>query len=481
MLRVALVLLLAAPAAASPRPRLVLAVSVDQMLAGYLDRPGYSAGLKRLAKEGAVFTDAHHAHIPTETAPGHAVILTGRHPGETGIVANDWWDRRAGRLVYNVDDPVYGTGPSLLEAYTVGDALKAASPSSRVVAVSVKDRGAVLMGGQRPDAVIWYDKKKGAFVSSRYYGAEPDWLQGFNAALRAPGAPLAEGTTEAFRRVIEDPAGDEMVLRLALEVLERYDLGADDAPDVLAVSFSATDYIGHRWGTDGPEMRAQLESLDLILGRLLEAVERRAGKERVLVALTADHAAMPTPEGREGRRLGARRLGWVELGARMEQTLQALHAAPGRKWVLSHDPPNVYLDRALAEERGLEWRAYLREAARALSSVDGLAAVHVADEVPAGAPYAAEWRRSYYPGRSGDLYALQERGVVFLGGGTGTTHGSPYEYDTHVPLVLMGEGVKRGRYREKAWVADLAPTLGRALGLDFKPAEGARARDEALR
>lgn len=451
------------------------------MLASYLDRPGYSAGLKRLAKEGAVFTDAHHAHIPTETAPGHAVILTGRHPDETGIVANDWWDRRAGRLVYNVADPVYGTGPSLLESYTLGDALKAVLPASRVAAVSVKDRGAVLMGGQRADAVVWYDKKKGAFVSSRYYGAEPAWLSGFNASLRLPGAPLAEGTTEAFKRVIEDPAGDEMVLRLALEVLERYDLGADDAPDVLAVSFSATDYIGHHWGTEGPEMLRQLAALDLILGRLLDAVERRAGKGRVLVAVTADHAAMPTPEGREGRRLGARRVGWTDLGARMEQVLQALHPAPGRKWLLSHDPPNVYLDRALAGEKGLEWRSFLRQAASALSGVDGLAAVHVADEFPADAPFAAEWRRSYFPGRSGDLCALPARGVVFLDGKTGTTHGSPYEYDTHVPLVLLGTGVKPGRYTEKAKVADLAPTLARVLGLRFPAAEGARVREEALR
>lgn len=475
----ALVLALAVPASAAPR--LGVVVVVDQMRADYLERdPAFAGGLRRLAREGAVYSRAAHLHVPTETGPGHAAISTGRTPATHGIVANEWWDRAAGAETYCVADEPYGLGPGHLSGPTLADALKAADPKARVFSVSGKDRAAILLGGRRPDLALWLDRKSGGFTTSAYY-RRPDWLDAFNAELKASGLlPVKDGKVPA--EVMASPALDEASARLADELVRREGVGRGPSTDLLLVSFSATDYVGHRYGTEAPEMKAQLRALDALLGRELASWEKASGGALVL-SLTADHGAIPAPEDPSGRSLGVRRFDWDGLEAAMEAALQKLHPAPGRKWLVYDALPHLYLDRGLAQEKGLDWRAFRREAAAALEKVDGLGRVYVADEVaalPDSAPFAAALKRSVRLDRAGDLVALHAEKVMVHDAPAGTSHGSPWAYDARVPLVFWGAGIAAARRDAPASPLDVAPTMARLLGLSYPAADGGAVRAELL-
>lgn len=472
-------LLLARPVAAAPR--LLVVVSVDQMRADYLDRfaADFKKGFKILFEGGSVWTKAHHSHVPTETGPGHAVILTGRTPDRTGIVSNEWWDRSLSTPVYTVRDSVHGLGPENLQAYTVGDARKALDPKSRMVSVSLKDRSAILMGGKKADMAIWYDKKKGEFTTSSYYGAKPEWLGGFNAKLKDKGGILAP-YKDKFGDILATADADKLLLELVQEILVRYELGLDDHADILAVSFSGTDYVGHKFGPDSAQMKEQMLSLDAVLGEMLGTLRVHAGEKNFDLALTADHAVIPLPEGDSGKTMKARRIMEKDMDARLESALQALNPAPGQKWLLGHFSPNVYLNRALAKTKGLGWPQFLAEAARTLRKVDGVAQVYIPGEWDSTDAFSDVFKRSYHPARSGDLLLRVSEGVLLAFDKTGTTHGTPYPYDTHVPLIFWGPDFKTGLSAGPARVTDLAPTCAKLLDVEFAPAEGSRVLTEAF-
>jgi len=475
------VLLSGAPArAAADKPRLAVVVVVDQMRADYLERdPAFTGGFHRLAAEGAVFTNAAHLHLPTETGPGHAAISSGRTPATHGIVANEWWDREKGAETYCVADEPYGIGPGHFTGPTLADALKAADPKARVFSVSGKDRAAVLLGGRRPDLALWLDRKLGVFTTSAYY-RRPAWLDAFNAGLKASkllpltGEKLSDAT-------LAGTAVDEATARLVAELERREGVGRGPSTDLLLVSFSATDTIGHRYGTEAPEMVAHLRALDALLGRLLAAWEKASGGEMIL-ALTADHGAIPAPEDPSGRKLGVRRFDWDALEAAMEAALQKEFPEPGRKWLVYDALPHLYLNRALA--RGAAWPAFLSRAAKVLSRVDGIGRVIVTHDVVQGLdaadPLAAVLERSVREDRAGDLLAIVDRGVLVHDQPTGTSHGTPWGYDARVPLVFWGAGVARGRFDAAASPLDIAPTLGRRLGLAYPPADGGTLRPELV-
>ena len=460
--------LAAAGHAATTPPRLLVVVAVDQMRASYLvpSSGTYAGGLARLQREGFVFEDARHVHVPTETGPGHAVISTGRFPGTTGIVGNDWYDRAAGTVTYCVADSLHGFGPEHLWGYTLGDALKARDPESRVVSVSLKDRAAILMGGKRPDAALWYSSKLGAFRTSPYY-QEPSWLGKFNRRLREKGEPLRDATTAYQVEIARTPEADRMVLELALEAARRFDLGGDSHPDILFVSFSATDYIGHRYGPDSPQMEEQLRRLDLTLGDFLDGLEKQAGRGRVDVILTADHGAHPHPSS-------ARRVTYEQMGAAIERVLQYDFPVKGR-WLLDNEFPNLWFDRELARRSGMDWRVLLREAAKRVETVDGVAKAFIPDELDAASdPYAAAYARSMAPGRSGDLVVRPVENLIVYDPPDIGEHGTPYEYDARVPLVFWGPDAKTGRSSDTVRVADLAPTAAALLGFSFMPQPDSR-------
>lgn len=476
-MRLSLLLALAAlaPSASAAAPRLGVVVVVDQMRPEYLDRSDRAdGGFRRLRNEGAVFTQARHLHIPTETGPGHAAISTGRTPAVHGIVANDWYDRFSGSETYCVADAAYGIGPDHLRGPTLADGLKAADPKARVFSASGKDRAAVLLGGRRADLAIWFDRTKGEFTTSAYY-RRPAWLDAFNARLKKTGLlPVKDGRVP--KNLVASPAYDQALDLLVTELVTREKIGSGPR-DLLLVSYSGTDLVGHRYGIDAPEMDAQLKSLDGLLGGLLKRLEAASGNSLAL-AFSADHGAIPAPEDPSGKARGVKRLDWKEFDAALEGALQAEWPRAGKRWIADNQIPYLYLDRAAAEARGLEWHDFVKKAAKVLSSVAGVAGVYPADA--RGTPFDEQFRRSYDPSRSGDLFVIMGENVLLHDQVPGTSHGTPWDYDARVPFVFWGRGVRAGRYDAPAATVDLAPTLGRLIGLDYPPGDGARIRTEAL-
>jgi len=450
------------------------------MRADYLERdPGYSGGFKRLVLEGAVFTDARHLHFPTETAPGHAAISTGRLPSVHGIVANDWYDRAAATETYCMADQPYGIGPSHLDGPTLADGLKANDSRARVFAVSSKDRAAVPLGGRRPDLVLWFDRARGEFTTSSYY-RRPAWLAAFNVRLKAAGLlPVKDGKVPSS--VMATPALDRATADLVSELVGREDVGRGPSTDLLLVSFSGTDTIGHRFGTEAPEMFEQLRSVDRLLGRLMAEWGEASGGSLVL-AFTSDHGAILAPEDPTGKAMGVKRLDWDAFGSGMEKILQKRWPAP-HSWIVSNQVPHLFLNRSQAVSLGLDWTSFRRDAAKILSSMDGVGRVVVSDDIPSlgpGDPFAAVLHRSYRPDRSGDLYMIVAENYLLHDKVPGTSHGSIWPYDAHVPLVFWGRGVKAGRNGVSSAVVDLAPTLARFLGFEYPPGDGAAVRLEAF-
>ncbi len=462
-----LLALLAAPAGA--KVRLGVVVSVDQMRADYLDRV-----FARVRDEGAVFTQARHTHIPTETAPGHAAISTGRLPDEHGIVGNDWYDRVAGKDAYCVGDAPFGLGPEHLSGPTLADGLKAAEPAARVFSVSSKDRSAVLLGGRKADIVLWFDRNAGEFVTSAYY-RRPAWLDAFNAGLTKSGR-LAKVDGRTPSSVMATPVLDQVLHDLVRELLEREKVGRGPGTDLLMISFSGTDTVGHSHGMQSAAMDAQLASLDQEFASLLKELEAASGGDLAL-ALSADHGAAPEPEGPLGKAAGMRRFDWLAFGKSLEAALQKKWPAPGRR-IVSYQVPHLYFDPVFIEKAGLA------KIAKVLAKVDGVHAVYRADALAAGVydadPLAPVLKRSVRADRSGDVFVITKPDVLLHDKVPGTSHGSPWDYDARVPLAFWGKGVKPGRVNAPAAVIDLAPTMARLLGFDYPPARGAAVRLEAL-
>jgi predicted AlkP superfamily pyrophosphatase or phosphodiesterase len=512
--------------ATAERPRLVLAVSVDQMRADYLTRfqSVFTGGLKTLLDRGAFFTNAYYRHACTATGPGHSVILTGRSPRSSGIVGNDWYDRALRRHVNVVEDPTVrvlgGQGraasPANLVGFTVGDLLKAQSPTSRVVGVSLKDRAAILMAGKRADGAYWYEDDGGRLVTSSHYAPRaPAWLEAWNARHfpdsfagrtwerllpdpqiyrrlageddvrgesdgkdtvfphRIRGTPPAEDFYDSLRRT---PFGDEIVLDAALAAMDGHNLGTDEATDLLAVSFSATDGIGHAYGPDSQELMDQMLRLDRTLGRLLAEVDRRVGPGRTLVVLAADHGAMPLVEVAAARGIDARRASPEELERPVEAALAARF--PGATGLVADaDPPDYTLDDEAIRRQGLERTDVEQTITNALLGTGIVEVVYtraqLLGEPPAGDPFFGLHERAFYAPRSPDLVG-RTKAYVYLGGYVGGTgHGSPHEYDRHVPIVFMGAGIAAGAREASCGPEDIAWALGRLLGIDYPQQDAA--------
>jgi predicted AlkP superfamily pyrophosphatase or phosphodiesterase len=507
--------------AASIRPRLVLFVAVDQMRADYLERfrPLFTAGLKRLAESGAVFTHAMYRHACNETGPGHSVLLSGRSPRSSGIVGNTWYDRTLRQRVNVVDDPAVrlvgssrgrAASPAQYNAFTVGDMLKASSPLSRVVGVSFKDRAAILPAGRRADGAYWYQTTDGRFVTSSWYtDRAPGWLESWNARkpvdtlagrawerllpdtasyLRFAGEDAVDGefdrkdivfphairgvppAFEFYDSLRRTPFADEILLDFATAAMKGHDLGRDEATDILSVSFSASDVIGHSYGPDSQEQMDNMLRLDRTLGRLLDAAEMRAGAGRVLVVLSADHGAMPLVEVLKARGIDARRADAAELSQPVELALQARF--PGKTGLVADpDPMEYVLDREAITRQGLRFEDVETTIREALLGTGLVEAVYTQAQLvgapPPDDPFFDRHQRAFFASRSGDLIARIKKNVYLGGYVGGTGHGSPHDYDRHVPIVFMGPGIKPGPRDVETGPEDIAWALGRMLGLPY--------------
>ena len=516
---------LAVPVGA-PKPKLVVVISIDQFGASLFEqyRPQFRGGLGRLAAQGTVYPSGYQSHGMTETCPGHSTLLTGKHPNKTGIVANDWYDKTTGKKTYCLDDPSVtlandpsGGGrlvsPKLLMADTYGDWLKAVSPASKVYAVSGKDRGAINMAGHKADGVFWLetrfgmttwvapgedaktklapvaafnarlvaDQKKKPFVwtyaDKRCKALEDDYLTGGRAWRAALPRPVPAGEAAATTDLSVSPYTDRVTLEAAQTLREQFKLGDGQATDVLTISLSATDFVGHRYGSKGPEMCDQLMRLDDRLGVFLDSLDKVKGP--VLVVLSADHGGSDFPERLTQQGYDAGRVPSIPW-------MKALNAEVRGQFALDYDP--------LIQAGGIESLYVVGPDGKAPAAVDqarvtaaALAILTRRPEVfeaydantlftaappPKGTPpdeisVAERMRRNAYPGRVGDILVafkpyqtLAAAGLTYV-----ASHGSPWDYDRRAPILFWWKG---GPARERVLpieTVDIAPTIAAVTGV----------------
>ena len=485
-------------AAAAPKTKLVVAIIVDQFRYDYMTRfdADYHEGLRKLRDSGAFFTDGHEAHFPTVTAVGHAAFMTGSIPAIDGIVANEWYDRDTGKPVTSVSDDTTklvggdggaGSSPRRLIASTLGDEIKATGPAdTTVIGISLKDRAAILPSGHAADAAYWFDHESGHFVTSDYYRKDlPAWVQAFNrgdAARRYASAkwmPVDAGAAaQPFRMLpavlgkayyeamIATPFGNEMLEAFAEQALKEEHLGRHSGTDVLTVSFSSNDLLGHQVGPDAPEVRDMCIQTDRVLGQLLRAVEAEAGSGNYVVVFSSDHGVAPKPEEMTKRGIPAGRFARADISQAIEAALTEKYG-PG-KWVVGSAELALYLDHELLRAKHASLSDADEIAAEALRKLPYIFRVYTGAQLEhenlANDPIGTLLERGYYRGRSADLFIVQK--PYWLASKDGTSHGTPFSYDTHVPVIFLGRGIRAGRYDENVRTADIAPTLAALLGVN---------------
>jgi hypothetical protein len=479
-------------------PQLVVMISVDQFRGDLVERyaPAFTGGFKRLLDQGFRYTEASHAHASTETAVGHATLSTGVFPSRSGIVANNWSMRdgdgwRDMYAVEDLDSPVLGQpdmpgrSPRNLMRGGLADWVLAADPEARVASISGKDRAAITMAGQTRGQVYWIAPSVGRFVTSTYYrDSYPDWVERFNTDVmpglladtvwndevpeamrglaRADAAPyegdgvhttfphLASQETTPEGRVawlLAKPFSDRAVSRFALQAIDALQLGQRGHVDMLALSFSSTDYVGHAFGPLSQEQLDNVVRLDHELGTLFDYLDEHVGRGRWVAALSADHGVLTMPEYLTATGEGAER---IDARVRLAGLRKAVDDATAEGG--DHGTIAKRIAR-LVEERGLVDAAYTE---------DDLTLTQAPDS------FAVLFRNSYYPGRAGGYLSTYGVEVRFgyhdlVAGSTGTSHGTPYWNDRHVPFMLLGTNVRPGKSEDAAYTVDVAPTLA-ALG-----------------
>jgi hypothetical protein len=533
-----------ASAAAPPPPekkpvvRLAVLIVFDQLRGDYLTRwrDLYGKeGFRRLLDDGAWFQNCHYPYAHTVTGAGHASLATGCSPRTHGIIANNWYERKEGEVVYCsassryelVPAPAPERGekkskrtagnPDRLLAATLADALKTVTRGKgKVVALSLKDRSAVLPGGRRPDACYWQSSRTGNFVTSTYYRDRlHPWVENFNRqrlvdswsgkqwrrlrpdldyvkysgpddvvgegkgfgqgrAFPHPLGSLKKSAKNYYAAVYNSPFGNEVLLALVKDAIVAERLGSRDVPDLLCVSFSSNDPIGHCWGPDSQEVLDVTLRSDLIVRDLLAFLDDKVGKGRYVVALSADHGVCPLPEVSVKRGIKARRVPPLPLALRAELFLAEKFGKPEESkggCIESVTEDQVYLNRAWIKACGLKQTEVEKTLVDWLKKQTGIRTAYTRTELLRGVPENDKighvvWR-SFHPDRSGDVVPVLKPYYLFLSAlSTGTTHGTPHDYDTHVPLLVYGGGgVQQGIRKEAVTPQAAVPILAHALGI----------------
>jgi predicted AlkP superfamily pyrophosphatase or phosphodiesterase len=518
-----------APAASRTAPRIVVLLSLDQMRSDYIERyrHQWTGGLRRLVDGGARFRIAAYPYLNTVTCPGHATIGTGTFPRTHGLILNAWWDRDAAASVdcltdpgatslpYNIPDAkTTGFGPANLMAPTLADELRASTINrARVVSVAVKPRSAIGLSGRRGDLVLWVDQG-GLTTSTAYASTRDAFVQAYTAretleaeygrdwtrllpadqylnaddddAERPP-----NGWTRTFPHQVagapvnrqyslwsSSPLVDEYLGRFLEAAIAQQQLGKRGVTDFLAMSFSSLDTIGHAFGPDSHEVQDALARIDRVIGRLLDALDRQVGPDGYVIGLSADHGVAPIPEQAMRAGFDAGRVAASDVSKAVDDALAGV-LGPG-KYVGRVTYTDVYLLPG-AYERMRDTPGAWDAVRRALPMVPGIErAYHAADLASPAAtddPVLRAARLSYYPPRSGDIVIVPRPYFILSSGAT--THGTLYGYDSQVPVVLYGAGIRAGEYWSEATPADLAPTLAALAGVTMSRAEG-RVLSEAL-
>lgn len=514
----------AAQAPTPRRPTLLVLIVVDQMRAEYLTRYAslWSGGFKRLLEQGAIYDQAFYPYLNTVTCAGHATLGTGAWPATHGIILNQWFhrdvddvrpctaDRSATTYTYGAAEGGDGHSAEQLTRPTLGELLRGRWRQSRVVTMSMKARSAIMMAGRNATAVTWLGgngwqtssafgrprPEVARFLAAQPYTNDRDavWerlhpVQAYTGADDGVGERPATGWTSTFPHPLsgtakgtfhdlweESPYSDAYLGAMAAAAIRDFRLGQRNIPDFLGVSFSATDLVGHSFGPDSHEVQDVLARLDRTLDRLLSTLDATVGRDRYVLAFSADHGVATVPEAAQAAGRPAGRVPLGSVRATVEKALAGL--GPGRH-VARAEYTQVYLTRETQAKVTAATVAPALTALRALPGVGAAVWNGALETSPEGISpeLLAAVRASHVPGRSGDITILPQPGWIFVlgnspNGGDGTTHGSPHVYDQHVPLVFLGAAFRPGHYGTRVTPADVAPTLAATVGLPIRDVEG---------
>ena len=505
-------------------PKIMIGIVVDQMCYDYLYRfeKNYSEnGFKKLMNEGSHLKNMHFNYIPTYTGPGHASIYTGTTPSSHGIIANDWLERSSNQNVNCVGDnsvkgiessPTYGSSsPHRLKTNTVSDLLKMSNPESKVISMSIKDRGAILPGGHKSDGTYWFDYGKGTFITSSYYKTElPKWLHDFNQKNNATyyakvWTPLLEEdaysvvddspyerilggkTTPTFPYDIPSlclinsslqpftmsPYANTMLTDLALNAIENENLGKDEFPDMLCISYSSPDIAGHAFGPDSKEIEDMYIRLDLELARFIRSLEKSFGKDGFILFLTADHGVVPVPQKLVDEGLPG---GYVFVDQIINKLRALCESRFGIDCIIGQENLNIYLDHNLLENSkdSIDINQVLTLLEKEIMNTEGVKQTargsKLIKRIKSQDNLVQMLREGFDPKRSGDLLLILEYGYLPKSSLSpnphqGTSHGSGYTYDTHVPCLWYGAGIKKNEILQPLNITDIGPTLLELLNL----------------
>lgn len=503
------------------KPKLVVGIVIDQMRYDYIyrfwDKFG-NDGFKKLVNQGFFCKNTNYNYVPTYTGPGHASVYTGTTPAVHGIISNDWYDKSSGKNVYCVqDNSVMGVGtpgvegkrsPVNMLTTTITDELRISSNMrSKVIGIALKDRSAILPAGHTANAAYWFDGAVGGFISSTFYMKElPAYVQEFNKKelakkyLSQPWNTLlpiaqytesvaddnkyefiAKGETKpvfphdlpslyekngGLGMIRSTPFGNTLTKDFAIEIIKNENLGKGNAIDFLAVSFSSPDYIGHLYGPNSVEQEDNYLRLDKDLAELLKFIEQQVGKGNALVFLTADHAAPEVPAYLIDLKIPA---GYVNEDKMVTELKKYMSLTYGDSLIVSYSNQQVFLNQKMIENKKLVLQQVQDDVANFIQKMENVAEVLTATtlnntQFMEGARYMMQ--KGFNSKRSGDVlvnYAPAYMDYPHYG----TTHGSPYSYDTHVPLIFYGWNIKQGSTVEQVYITDIAATLAMMLNIQF--------------
>ena len=505
---------------AQQRPKLVVGIVVDQMKMEYLYRfsDDFSVnGFKRLMNDGYTFHNMHYNFAPTYTAPGHASIYTGTTPSTHGIVGNDWFNKSIGKDMYCTDDASVKTvgdgtemegamSPKNLLSTTITDELRMATNfKGKVIGMSLKDRGAILPAGHFANWAFWYSKT-GAFISSTFYGSKlPNWVMEFNQEKRymdyinrgwdllKPSAAYNESLPDDnpyegkldntkppvfpydLSKIYKDkgadilrttPFGNDILAELAMKAIEKEQLGKDDITDFLTVSFSSTDYVGHTFGPRSIELQDTYLRLDQTLAQFLNFLDKTVGKDNYLLFLTADHAGAENPNYLKDNKYNVKNIPSKDIVDALKKHSNDTY---GSDLILDYSNFNLFFNTEIIKQKGLELVKVKQSFKDFLMMQEQVKRVYTEEEILAssGDDYFLSFiAKGYDPKQNGDMVILDKTGFMQYQA-TGTTHGSPNSYDTHVPLLFYGWQVPKGELYTKKYITQIAPTLSQMLKIPF--------------
>ncbi|MDD4976046.1 MAG: alkaline phosphatase family protein [Bacteriovorax sp.] len=509
------------------KPKLIVVLIIDQFRADYLTRfkerflpaknsNGAVGGFNYLISNGAYFPYAQYDILQSMTGPGHATLLTGSYPYQSGIPLNDWYDSKLGKNIYCVEDegsPIVGLpenkdlrgmSPKNLIGSTVGDELKNAGYPSKVISIALKDRAAILMGGHRADLSLWFDPKSFQWISSRYYlpeGNLPSWVTKLNEEVKIKKSPMKvwsaklqetmksyfattssypndkkltgkigptfnHGIAACSPEELSSPYGNELTAQAALRAIDFYDLGKNITPDLLAVSFSSHDYVGHAFGPNSKEIEDMTVSEDRVISTFLNNLKNKipGGLKEVVVVLSADHGVAPNSDWLLKNKMASGRVDIGALQAKIEERLNQKFGKidSGKGWITYSIDFNYYINRDGINSKKLSKSDVENEIKKVLQMEDGFVHVFTHTDyenrlLPPGM-HERQILKTYFSGRSGDVIAIPKPFFVH-GDDNSTTHMTGYSYDRTVPLIIAGAGFKHGIIPKMVDVVDIAPTL----------------------